>query len=638
MRVSSMSTIRFLTKIFTIFISLFIFTACTSSEDITVEKDTYQMDKHIDNSFSISFWLKPKYQCTGSRILKIGDELEEINLISNSEDENYYDTGLALVSDNGSIYLDGESYLETNNYNFVSIVYYDNTFFLYLNGNLLGEGVLTEKLDNHISIEIGSDKFSGEFLGFSFTDKILMEEDIKNYFYKDMYYLLDNIDYPETFKEDASGKVSLPHSRYKIDYQSDDEVLLIDDHYLYFNETEEKDKKATLHASLNIDEHIVSKEIEFIINKSKDINDIKRVIENKLDYCISSSESFPNEIESYDISYKVLDDKAYFEEGHFIKKVDEEKSPIEIEVSISNHEEKISFNKSVILLDEYVGYLLVYFDGHDGWPEHITGEESIYLAYSDDLITYTKLNEDKIIETNMGTNRFRDPYICRDKDGNFIIVATEAYENPTSYLINSEDMINFDIKQIDFTVRDRSIGLNALKTYAPEIIYNEIEDTYTIIYSEPSSKSSDIYAVDTKDFINYSMPYIYLDTDYQVIDANVTMIDDKYYLFYKDESNGNIYYATSDDILDPVWQIHDDHKLNEIVAEGPFVLNSKRDDRQYLYLDAYKSNMILRGEIDKLEDISLEIDEGISTIKGVRHFSIIELTQREKERILDYYE
>ena len=47
-----------------------------------------------------------------------------------------------------------------------------------------------------------------------------------------------------------------------------------------------------------------------------------------------------------------------------------------------------------------------------------------------------------ILTSKLGTGRVRDPFIGRDAEGQFVILATEGYDNPSIYVWKSEDLVN----------------------------------------------------------------------------------------------------------------------------------------------------------------------------------------------------
>ena len=246
-----------------------------------------------------------------------------------------------------------------------------------------------------------------------------------------------------------------------------------------------------------------------------------------------------------------------------------------------------------------------------------------------------------IIETEDGSNRFRDPHLSRDTDGNFIIVSTEGYFNPEFYVVNSKDLIEFNVKEVSANKRDKTIDNEALITWAPECFYDRNNDQYVIHYSESGEKANSIYAVTTKDFENYSYPFILFDAGYPVIDSNLTFINGKYYLFYKDETAGSkkIQLATSEDLYNNNWDIFENFEYNfyGYDQEGPFVYKNGED--YFLFADAYRDGFVSYGEVhDNCYDWWIPEENGeLNKLGVIRHFSIIDVTEKEYQRLEEYY-
>lgn len=620
-------------------------TPSINSEDNNVN-EIIKKELSFDKAFTISFWVKPLSNYYGSTILELNDGIQSVSLINNSEDENYLSMGLSLIHENGSLYGGSNYFLDTYNYNYVNIGYIDNTFFLYLNGELIDDKAFGDNFNiDDLTLTIGSDSFVGEFKDITFSDKCYGEEETKASFKQNLSLRLSNIDYSEEFKNDAKGKVSLPHSNIDILYECGP-YMKIENGYLIFDKNEsDEDIKTELKATYKNDEHSVDKILSFIIRGNNDesiIDETLKVIDNQLSYVISESNFFDDNINDCKIDYEIIEGSAKYQNNHFLKSGNNEKENIRVKVTIKREDLQREIIKDVILIDEYYGYLLVYFDGNDGWPEHLTGDETIYLAASQDLYNWQKINTKPIVKSNSGSGRFRDPYVARDENGDFIITTTEGYDNPGMYLIKTNDFITFDTSYLRFNSVDNSLKLEGHKVWAPEFVYDQSRDMYSIIFSNPSEDNESIFAVDTKDFKSFSYPYIYFDAGYNVIDGNVTMIDNQYYLLYKDENKNTIHYAVSSGITNPTWRIYDDSTINEgYNAEGPFMLADHINNEYRFYIDSYKESKIYSTNIYKWKDtidIYPDVDEGITNIGGVRHFSIIELTKNEYERIVKYYD
>jgi len=458
------------------------------------------------------------------------------------------------------------------------------------------------------------------------------QEIVKNY--------LDSFNSKYIFSEVTEGSYALPITSFNITYESNTERIWFENGRMFVGDNQnEEDINGVVTAKTTINGEEYTKEFNVLVrgnNRDKELRDVLDRITNYLNYYLSESDYLPTNIYGIRINYKVIKGNAEFINNHLVKTRNaKEKEEIEIEVAI---DDSVIVTKKILLLDEYYGYLLVSFDGDDGWPKHKTGDEYIYLSISKDKTNWQRLNNEPIITCEQGTNRFRDPFIGRTKDGSFLITATEGFYNPSMYISESNDLINFNTKRISFNKKNELIGLNGDYAWAPEFVYDQIDDKYTIIYSDPSDECKGLYAVDTKDLITFSEPYIYLNTGYNTIDGNVALLDGLYYLFYKDEREGkkNIHYAISHSINNPNWRIVDEVKLNpDSESEGPFAYHDTKDNKNYLMFDSYNTRHTYVGEIGRFSETIWSYPEPQDY--WIRHFSIIELTKKEYERLEEAY-
>lgn len=649
---------RYLNKIITSIVFIFLMCACSSNNQVayknellSVERDEpYTIHEKLGNEFSISFWAKPETNYYGSTLLSLYDGKQTITLLTNSVDEDYYSTGIMLYHDNGAIYQNGNSSLDTYNYNYVTIRYKKNTFYLSLNGENIGNMMFSKNLKTrNLTINFGGELFKGEFKDIEIRNQFLSDESLLDTYNNNLINRLYNVDYKDEFKNNAYGKIKLPKTKLDIKYSSESEMLKIEDGYLVFEENnDENDKEVNLNVFATINDREVGKTISFVIKGKNDNNlveDVGNKIKNSISYIISESNIFDTEIDDCNISYEVISGEAYFDSntGRFVKNNnDDEKVEITIQATINYNDDLKQITKETKLIDEYYGYLLVYFNGYDGYPDYLTGDETIYFALSKDKVNWLKLTNKSLITTNEGSGRFRDPYIQRDKEGNFIIVATEAYRNVGTYIIDTNDFIDFNVKRVQFASHDSSLGLDGNEVWAPEFIYDGETGLYTITYSDPSDNCGGIFAVTTNDFKEFSYPFLFFNADRNVIDANVTFYDGKYYMFYKDEDECRVYYATTIDLNNGVWDVGENEAIEcDNSVEGPELFVDHIQNNTTLYLDAYDSDFIMSSIINSSTDdasSNLVINTSLSSLNEVRHFSIIELTQKEYERIANYYE
>lgn len=594
-------------------------------------------------SFTISFWTKPLLNYFGSTILTIEDDSQTLYLLNNSFDENYCFTGLSLVHDNGSLYGGADFLIKNGEFCNIVIAYENNLFYLYLNGKEISKKTFSDNFNSSkIKLVVRNDGFRGEFKTFEICNYKKDTISIEKSYIENSSLLLDNIDFGNGFKNNAKGKVALPNIGVAVEYEYDPKWLNIVEGYLYVNSNAtSEDIKTTLNVKLKGTE--ITKNIDLIIrgnNKKNTVDNVAKKLDNELKYFISESEVFEDQTDNCRIEYNVTGN-AIYRDGHFIKTSNKDKEKITVQATVLSEGYSTTIEKELLLIDKYYGYVLVYFDGNDGWPYYANGDENVYLAVSKDLKEWDRLTNEGILTSNEGTNRFRDPFITRNKEGDFIITCTEGYDNPNIYISRTEDLINFDTKIVNISVLEPMIGLDGRNAWAPEIVYNNEKGIYTIMFSEPDDDNYAIYGIDTLDFESFGFPYVYFNCGYNVIDANVSLIDGTWYLFYKDENNKTIHYAMSDDLNNPSWIINDESDINVgYYAEGPFVIQDFNTKEYFLYTDAYKIHEIKSGLIEienSVLDIDLKCDDEITGIGGVRHFSIIPLTQKEYDNILEYY-
>lgn len=627
-----------LIKTLLIVLTLFCLTGCGKEfdvEEVKIEQnEVIYEDLKSGTNFSVSFWIKPIANHFDTQICTIEFSDNKLYLLNDSYDENYVTRGINLSHDNGFVYKDSSCYLETYRNNFVVVDYKNNTLSLYLNGELVDEESFFKKFwVKDLRIKFGSEK-ANFILNDLHVGDSLSSDEISQMYQNNISKRVDDI------KPNVVGDiVIMPKDERIINYEYDENV---------FEKNGENLKIKDISNSGNIKFHCVvdglefGHEVEIKVDNSAEKN-VKSVIES-FGSVLYEKDKLPISLNEYSINYEVIEGRAEFDStNNCLLKLDDsqERENIKLRVSTSKYEDKYEEEVDIVLLDPKYGQVLATFDGSDGWPEHVVGEESIYLFLGKDLKDWKKLNNNKIIETEDGSNRFRDPHLSRDADGNFIIVSTEGYFNPEFYVVNSKDLIEFNVKEISANKRDKTIDNEALITWAPECFYDRNNDQYVIHYSESGEKANSIYAVTTKDFENYSYPFILFDASYPVIDSNLTFINGKYYLFYKDETDGSkkIQLATSENLYNNNWDIFENFEYNfyGYDQEGPFVYKDGED--YFLFADAYRDGFVSYGEFhDNCYDWWIpEENNELNKLGVIRHFSIIDVTEKEYRRLEEYY-
>lgn len=581
-------------------------TSCKSNHvydlrNFDVDYKTIELDEKYDlgKRFTIYFWIETKSAYVGTNILTIRNKNDEVSLLNTTEDDEGQLTGLVLINKNGMLCLNNDYYLKLNTKNHVVIELNKKYFSLYLNGEKIGEQAFSRSFSGKdLSFILGSDKLSAKITDLKLCDYINTEE-LVNIDDDSFKY---NLTFDNAFLNNAKGKIKLPEVNgltYRI---GNDDVAELDGYYLTFYDNDtNKDKELILTATYQG----VDKEYRFNIrgnNKEKLLLDTKTVVYNSLNYIISESDIFDTNINGIGVEYEVIDD--------------------------------ISFQKDIVLLDEYYAYLLAGFTGQAIFPECIEGNEKSFFALSEDLKKWSYIDSISI-NVSSGSKRVRDQYLSRDKTGNYLLLGTQGYMHPEIYLANSESINEFELELKNINYSDKDLHIFANYSWAPEIIYDYDNDQYLTLYSDTETKNSPIYAVATKDFERFSYPFIFFDVGFTIIDANITMFDGKYYLFYKGEDverYGALYYAVSDSLsCGSNWRLYDDEITSSYNLEGPFGLKGL-DNKNYLFADAFEVAKPYYGLFDSDSKINLK---NIKDLNGVHHFSILKITKSEYERLME---
>lgn len=612
-----------------------ILTSCKSNHiydlgNFDVDYKTIELDEKYDlgKRFTISFWIETKSAYVGTNILTIRNKNDEVSLLNTTEDDEGQLTGLVLINKNGMLCLNNDYYLKLNTKNHVVIELNKKYFSLYLNGEKIGEQAFSRSFSGKdLSFILGSDKLSAKITDLKLCDYINTEK-LVNIDDDSFKY---NLTFDDAFLNNAKGKIKLPEVNgltYRI---GNDDVAELDGYYLTFYDNDtNKDKELILTATYQG----VDKEYRFNIrgnNKEKLLLDTKNLVYNSLNYIISESDIFDTNIDGIDVEYEVIGGNASFVNNHFLKnELANEKEKITVRVNIDD----ISFQKDVVLLDEYYAYLLAGFTGQAIFPECIEGNEKSFFALSEDLKKWSYIDSISV-NVSSGSKRVRDQYLSRDKTGNYLLLGTQGYMHPEIYLANSESINEFKLELKNINYRDKDLHIFANYSWAPEIIYDYDNDQYLILYSDTETKYSPIYAVATKDFERFSYPFIFFDVGFTIIDANITMFDGKYYLFYKGEDverYGALYYAVSDSLsCGGNWRLYDDEITSSYNLEGPFGLKGL-DNKNYLFADAFEVAKPYHGLFDSDSKINLK---NIKDLNGVHHFSILKITKSEYERLME---
>ncbi len=596
-------------------------------------------------TFSIMFWVKPESAYMNTTLFSIETENGYL-LLAISENSSGNRTGLNLSTKEEKVVSNFEdSHLYMNQWNQIAITRSDKKYCIYLNGILLAEGNLNVDYYTTSNIVFGKTSFyddpsfEGLISNIEISNYVLSDEEILNTYNEMMpkYYL-------ETWKVEYSDNrienILLPDSPYRgmnITYSSSNEEIIEIDGLVHRPSKEIGTQHVDFTINIESSNELHSKTVEIIVPHEDEsiVENSYDEILNQIGYIVNDKQKLPEMTSNRErIIWSSNDVKI--DNYTVIKQSSIEKLPAVLHAEIETTDGIIKLDLKVVVLDEYAGYLLTYFDGEEG-------NEVGKVLYSYDGLHWSSFDCDPILKSEIGTGRVRDPFISRDIDGNFLITATQGYDNPDIYFWKSEDLIElYDHKLIKVTDQNIDLELTGERAWAPEIVFDPISKEYLIFFSDPKGGNhAGIYVTRTSDFETFTYPNTYYDFDYKTIDASLIQYQSGYLMFYKDEREGakTVFYAYIGNLLKGIQKVEDDKFISLIKnIEGPFAFKLNGKDKYLLYADNYPNAKFIVWEFSDIATDLRQLEEiEYSLPQHVRHGSVISVTKKELDRLLDYY-
>ena len=278
-----------------------------------------------------------------------------------------------------------------------------------------------------------------------------------------------------------------------------------------------------------------------------------------------------------------------------------------------------------------VAYLAAYMKGDD--------DKHMYYALAENGFIFRVLNDKKpVLAASYDDQLLRDPMIIRDRSGIYHLVATVSWKNHPFTVWDSKDLINWENERLVDVAPE-----GATKTWATEFAYDEENDIYFVHWTAELNddwNTAAIYYATTKDFINYSKPKVLYSLDGTgILDANIIKVGDTYHLIYR---NNGIWVATSAHAQGPYTN---PYELTSENVEGPFAF-SFYDGSGYAVVWDYfgRSSGFGLWTSPDFKDWTRITNESypyyndkVEFPEKIRHGSIISITQKEKEALLNTY-
>lgn len=290
-------------------------------------------------------------------------------------------------------------------------------------------------------------------------------------------------------------------------------------------------------------------------------------------------------------------------------------------------------------------YLFCYFVGNK--PE----EERVHFAISTDGYNFEALNNNEpVIKQTLGKKCCRDPFIFRDENNIFHIIATDMRSNDgwnsnnSMVVWDSEDLVNWKNERIiDFSKFESTKAAD--RVWAPEVIFDKKKSEYMIYWTHNNTNDN----LDTITWYAYTKDFATLTTAPKVlfnpksgmcgIDADIIEKDGKYYLYQADGGKEAICYAVSDNAGGPYYE-PDDNKVSvaTVALEGNCVYKIDGTDKYVMIADQFKNGGYFMQETTDMIHFT-KVDESRFSLNHLnpRHGSMLHITDEEYENLISVY-
>lgn len=322
----------------------------------------------------------------------------------------------------------------------------------------------------------------------------------------------------------------------------------------------------------------------------------------------------------------------------------------------------------------YDAYFFSYFTG-----EYEGGEE-ISFATAEDPLKWRALNNGQsVIQSNMGENGLRDPFIIRSPEGDkFYMLATDLKMGESTnfdqaqitgshslMIWESDDLVNWSEQRM-VEVAPKTGG----NTWAPEAIYNEKTGEFVVFWASsmkneetyrdypngrPAGQYNVMYYATTRDFHSFSEPKVFIDEGFPTIDTSFVQDNGTFYRFTKSEVNYRVYYEKATDIFQDKDGIKENGFQYDVIPgtkdgnrglighqgnnEGQTIFKDIHDDKWYMFLDSWPYHV--RWSTN-LEDGSQFVNNLLPETEyalppGPRHGTVIPITREEYNSLQKKY-
>lgn len=290
-------------------------------------------------------------------------------------------------------------------------------------------------------------------------------------------------------------------------------------------------------------------------------------------------------------------------------------------------------------------YLFCYFVGNK--PE----EERVHFAVSADGYNFEALNgNEAVIKQKLGKKCCRDPFIFRDEENIFHIIATDMRSedgwssNNSMVVWDSTDLVKWENERIiDFSGFEST--KNANRVWAPEVIYDKEKEQYMIYWTHNNADDD----LDTITWYAYTKDFTNLTTEPKVlfrpksgmcgIDADIIEKEGKYFLYQADGEKEAICYAIADRPDGPYYE-PDNNKVSvaDVALEGNCIYRIDGTDKYIMIADQFRNGgYFMQETIDIIHFKKVDKEKFSLDHLSPRHGSVLHITDDEYDRLVAFY-
>ncbi|KAL6618630.1 glycosyl hydrolase [Neocallimastix sp. 'constans'] len=288
-------------------------------------------------------------------------------------------------------------------------------------------------------------------------------------------------------------------------------------------------------------------------------------------------------------------------------------------------------------------YLFAFFQGNA--PE----KEQLSYALSIDGYNFSILNNGRSIwKSNVGTGCIRDPFILKGQDGYYYMLATDmrSYSgwdsNRNILSAKSKDLIHWnDVTSIEIANK-YPLTQGADRAWAPQAIYDHEKNSYMIYFAVrvPNRGNKTImyyaYSKDMKKLDTAPALLFQPRNGNEAIDSDIIFQNNKYYMYYKDETRKTICLATADHASGPYQEIKQ-LSDNGIEVEGCNIYNIIGTNKWLMMSDAYVNQYFVLQETTDLVNFRTLNRNTYGFNFTPRHGYVIPITIAQYNEILNAY-